>query len=255
MNPVAPAPLSPAARHGRLDALRGVAMVWMTLYHFAFDLNHFKFWQQDFLRDPLWTWQRIGIVSLFLLCAGLGQAVAAQQGVDCQRFLRRWTQVAAGALLVSAGSFLVFPLSFIHFGILHGVAVMLVVARLSAGWRIGWLLLAGALALALPSVVQALLMPGALADALNDRSHNWLGLVTRRPYTEDYVPVFPWLGAIWWGLALGRWLLQQRPQVLTGALPAAAAPLAWLGRHSLSYYLLHQPVMFGLLMTWEHFMR
>ncbi|AVO48178.1 hypothetical protein C6568_02075 [Melaminivora suipulveris] len=245
----------PHARFGRLDALRGAAMVWMTLYHFGFDLNYFKFWQQDFLRDPFWTWQRIGIVSLFLLCAGMGQAVAAQQGVHCQRFLRRWTQVAAGALVVSAGSFLVFPLSFIHFGILHSVAVMLIVARLTVGWRTGWLLLAGAVALALPSLAQALLVPGSLMDALNERPHNWLGLVTRRPYTEDYVPVFPWLGMVWWGLALGRWLLAHRPHVLAGPLPRAGAPLAWLGRHSLVYYLLHQPVMFVALMAWDRFLR
>ncbi len=242
-------------RFGRLDALRGVAMVWMTLYHFSFDLNHFRFWLQDFLRDPFWTWQRTGIVSLFLLCAGMGQAVAACQGVDGQRFLRRWTQVAAGALLVSAGSFLVFPLTFIHFGILHSVAVMLMVARASSGWRTGWLLLAGALALALPSLAQALLTPDALMDALNDRPHNWLGLVTRRPYTEDYVPVFPWLGVVWWGLALGRWLQLRQQQLLAGPLPRAAAPLAWLGRHSLSYYLLHQPVLFVAFMAWDRFLR
>ena len=247
--------LSPAARFERLDALRGVAMVWMTLYHFGFDLNHFGWWRQDFLRDPLWTWQRTAIVSLFLLCAGMGQAVAARQGVDGQRFLRRWTQVAAGALLVSAGSFLVFPRSFIHFGILHGMAVMLMVARMSSSWRPLWLLVAGAAALALPSLAQALLSPGALVDALNDRPHNWLGLVTRRPYTEDYVPVFPWLGVMWCGLALGKWLLARPAVLLAGPLPRAAAPLAWLGRHSLAYYLLHQPVMFGALTLWGALMR
>ena len=34
-----------------------------------------------------------------------------------------------------------FPTSFIHFGVLHGMAVMLIVARLTAGWGpgCGWL--------------------------------------------------------------------------------------------------------------------
>ncbi|WP_313077265.1 heparan-alpha-glucosaminide N-acetyltransferase [Melaminivora sp.] len=247
-------PLHPPAhaRFARLDALRGLALVWMTFYHLAFDLNHFGLWRQDFLRDPFWTLQRTAIVTLFLLCAGLGQSVAGQQGVPCQRFLRRWTQVAACALLVSAGSYLLFPLSFIHFGVLHALAVMLMVARLSVHWRAGVLLLAGAGALALPSLVQ-LLPAGTLTEALNGRSHNWLGLVTRRPYTEDYVPVFPWLGVVWWGLALGRWLLARPSQPLAGPLPAGAAPLAWLGRHSLSYYMLHQPVMILALMVWQRY--
>ena len=38
------------------DALRGLAMVWMAIYHFVFDLNYFKLVTQDFYRDPFWTW-------------------------------------------------------------------------------------------------------------------------------------------------------------------------------------------------------
>ena len=32
---------SHTARWPRLDALRGAAIVWMALFHLAFDLNHF----------------------------------------------------------------------------------------------------------------------------------------------------------------------------------------------------------------------
>ncbi|HOM22077.1 MAG TPA: heparan-alpha-glucosaminide N-acetyltransferase domain-containing protein, partial [Ottowia sp.] len=63
-----------AARHDRLDALRALALLWMTGYHFAFDLNHFGHIRQNFYADPVWTAQRTAIVSLFLLCAGAGQA-------------------------------------------------------------------------------------------------------------------------------------------------------------------------------------
>ena len=55
-------------------------------------------------------------------------------------------------------------------------------------------------------------------------------------------PLF-WV-AVWWGLAAGRWLLQQRPHWLQGAAPK---PLAWLGRWSLTWYMLHQPAMIGAL--------
>src|SRR5690606_29556462 len=127
-----------------------LAIVWMTAYHFCFDLSHYGYWAQDFRGNPFWTLQRTGIVSLFLLCAGLGQAVAWQRGVDRARFARRWAQVAGCALLVTAGSYFMFPRSFIYFGVLHGMAVMLLVARATAGWRASWLTLAGTLALALP---------------------------------------------------------------------------------------------------------
>ncbi len=230
-------------RHGRLDALRGLAIVWMAVFHFVFDLAHFQLVQQNLRGDPFWTAQRSAIVTLFLLCAGLGQAVAVEQGQRWPRFWRRWAQVAACAVLVSLASYAMFPRSFISFGVLHALAVMLLVARLSAGFG-AWLW---------PLGLAAVLLPRFFADRFFDsRWTGWIGLVTHKPVTEDYVPLLPWLGVVWWGLAGGRWLLRRHPALLTGALPRALAPLALLGRWSLSFYMLHQPVLIGaiLLAMW-----
>lgn len=225
-------------------------MVWMTVFHFCFDLDHLGFWPQDFLVDPFWTVQRTAIVSLFLFCAGLGQAVALHQGQGWPRFGRRWVQVVACAALVTAGSAIMFPRSFIYFGVLHGIAVMLVIARCTAGWGRG-LWLAGAVAVALPPLAQHLLsgVGADLAPWFNSRALNWLGLVSRKPFTEDYVPVLPWLGVLWWGMASGQWLLARHVHWLQRPLPPGGQYLAVLGRWSLSYYMLHQPVMLGLLMA------
>jgi uncharacterized membrane protein len=54
---------------------------------------------------------------------------------------------------------------------------------------------------------------------------------------------------MWWGMAAGQWLLRERPAWVQGAIPRAAAPLAWMGRWSLSWYMVHQPVMIGLVAT------
>jgi uncharacterized membrane protein len=228
-------------RFERLDALRGVAIVWMAVFHLCFDLNLYRLLQpyQDFYRDPFWTWQRTCIVTLFLFCAGLGQAVAIESGQGWPRFWRRWGQIAGCALLVTLGSALMFPRTWISFGVLHGIAVMLVLLRLAA--PLGrWLWPLGALAIAAPWLVQH-----AVFDT---RWTNWVGLVTRKPITEDFVPVLPWLGVMWWGLATGRWLLARRRGVLQGAVPAAARPLALLGRWSLTFYMVHQPVFIGALL-------
>ena len=229
-------------RFDRLDALRAVAIVWMALFHLAFDLNHFGWLnpKQNFYTDPLWTVQRSCIVSFFLFVAGLSLAVALHAGQSWPRFWRRWAQVAGCALLVSIGSAFMFPKSWISFGVLHGIAVMLVLARLAAPLQRGlWLL--GALCIALPAAVQH--------PVFDTRWSNWIGLVTHKPVTEDFVPVLPWLGMMLFGLAAGQWLLRTRPGWLSGPLPAPARPLAVLGRWSLSFYMLHQPVLIGLLMA------
>ena len=228
----------PTLRHERLDALRGGAVVWMAIFHFCFDLDHFGLIVADFKHDPFWTWQRTAIVSLFLFCAGLGQSVALAQGQRWPRFWRRWAQVAGCALLVSAGSWLMFPRSFISFGVLHGMALMLLILRLLAPrLPLAALFGLGLLALAAPQLWQHPLF--------DSRWTNWVGLVTAKPFTEDYVPLLPWIGVMLWGCALGRW----RPTLLQGALPAMLAPLAVLGRWSLSFYMLHQPLLIGLLMA------
>ena len=234
-------------RFDSLDALRGMAIVWMTVFHVCFDLNHFGYLTQNFYVDPFWTWQRTAIVSLFLFTAGLGQAVAVQQGQSWPRFWRRWVLVAGSALLVSVGSYLMYPQTFIYFGVLHGMAVMLLIVRLTARWG-RWLWLLGGLAVAIKFIAAYAHGISAQADFLNENWFNWLGLISRKPITEDYVPVIPWLGVMWWGMAAGQWALQNRPQWMTRPVGRAGQPLVWLGRWSLSYYLLHQPVLIGLLM-------
>jgi uncharacterized membrane protein len=237
----------PSRRFDRIDALRGFAIAWMTAFHFCFDLNYFGWIRQNFLYDPFWTTQRTAIVSLFLFCAGLGQAVAFTQGQSWPRFWRRWAQVAGCALLVSAGSWLMFRDTFIYFGVLHGIAVMLVIVRLTARWG-AWLWLAGLAAILLPLAAMPLHVAAGNLHLLNGRALNWIGMVSLKPATQDYVPVLPWLGVMWWGMAAGQWLLRERPALLSGAIPRAFAPLAWMGRWSLSWYMLHQPLLIGAML-------
>ena len=236
----------PTGRYDRLDALRGAAIAWMTAYHFCFDLNHFRWLREDFHRDPFWTWQRTAIVSLFLFCAGMGQAVAHSQGQPWRRFWRRWAQVAGCALLVTAGSWFMFPRSYIFFGVLHGIAVMLIVVRLTAAWG-RWLWPAGALVIGLWALAPFAHANWPSLDPLNHGPLHWIGFISRKPVTEDYVPVLPWLGVMWWGMAAGQWLLRRRPAVLQGSVSSGGGALAWMGRWSLSWYMLHQPVLIGVV--------
>ncbi|QTD47106.1 DUF1624 domain-containing protein [Ottowia testudinis] len=247
---------SPSRRFAGIDALRGVAMLWMTVYHFCYDLQHFGYVRQNFHEDPVWTWQRTGIVSLFLLCAGAGQAIAVQQGQGWPRFWRRCAQVAGCAALVSLGSWWMFPHSWISFGVLHGMAVMLLITRwlLVRGWLAGvapWIL-GLALVLAGPLLSQWLQAHGspALSAALQGRWLNWLGVVMEKPFTEDWVPLLPWLGVMLWGVGAAHGWAGRPARDAARAPGSAQRALAVLGRWSLSYYMVHQPLLIGLLMAW-----
>jgi len=110
-------------RIGGIDALRGLAVIAMVAYHFAFDLAYFRVTAQNFYRDPFWLHSRTAILSSFLLIAGMSLVLAQRSPQGRARFWVHVARVAACALAVSAASYLMFPRSFIWFGVLHAIAL------------------------------------------------------------------------------------------------------------------------------------
>ena len=227
----------PAHRLVSLDTLRGVAIVAMIAYHLCFDLRYFGITRSDFEHDTRWLTARAAILSSFLLIAGISAVLAARRPMPVRHWLRHVGTIASAALLVSAGSALVFPQSFIWFGVLHAIAMSLVVANPLVR-RPFVAAIAGAVVI-VAGVVYA-------NPAFDWRVLGWVGFMTAKPVTEDYVPMFPWMGVLFLGIALGHLLVRTEFRAIA---PLARLPrwLAFLGRHSLAVYLLHQPLLFALL--------
>ena len=151
-----------------------------------------------------------------------------------------------------------FPASWISFGVLHGVAAMLLLLRM-LGTRLPPARLARsplACGLLAAVAVAAWLLPRFVQSPLFDsRLTNWVGLVTRLPVTEDYVPIFPWLAMVLAGYLAQSLLLVHARAFAAGPVPALVRPLAVLGRWSLSFYMLHQPILLGSLLLFLNLAR
>ena len=221
-------------RYPLIDAARGVAILAMVVFHFAWDLYFLGFIDTDISTHPFWTTLQKSIVSSFLLLTGVSLWVAHGRGISWRKFLRREAILVASAIAVSIGTWLAFGDYFAFFGVLHAIALFSLVAlaflRLPA-------LLTGAAGVAI------IVLPLLIAHpAMRERWLAWIGFWPIPPSTADIVPVFPWLGVTLIGLALGK--------ALDGRafwhLPAPRW-LSWLGRWSLVIYLMHQPVMYGAL--------
>ncbi|HUG62365.1 MAG TPA: heparan-alpha-glucosaminide N-acetyltransferase [Methylomirabilota bacterium] len=234
---------SPQIRRDRLpviDALRGAALVAMIVYHFSWDLAYHGFVRWDVTGDPVWRGFAIAIAGSFLLLSGVALALAARGGLDPSAFVLRLAKIAAAAALVSVASWFMFPDSWIFFGILHMIAAGSVIGLAFLALPPVVTFIAAALALAVPSLLR-----GGVFDAA---PLAFLGLSETAPISNDFVPVFPWLAPVLVGIALGRMIASGRIRLpataMRGGLERA---LVTAGRWTLPIYLVHQPVLFGLV--------
>jgi len=233
-----------ATRYQIVDAARGFSIALMIAYHFCFDLNLYRFIQQDFHHAPFWLTARSLIVTLFLLIVGISLVLAQKNSHQQQS--RRLLKLGGCAALVTLGSMLVFPQSYIFFGILHFIVVASLMGR--AMLRFYWLNLV---------LGGVMILTGLyFSHPIFDQSWlQWLGLMTYKPITEDYVPLVPWLGVVLSGIFFGKFLLKQ-PVFAAATMPPKTlrqpiSALAWLGRRSLLIYMLHQPILLAGLSAWS----
>lgn len=231
-------PPSPAPRLPLLDKARGIALAAMVVYHCVWDLSFLGLIDPAIRDSLLWSSLARVIAASFLILAGIGLVLAHGQGFDRPKFLRRLALVTGAALLVTAGTWLVFPDAFVFFGILHAIALGSVLALPFLRLPFRLTLMAAGAVWVLPFLVQS---PAMAAPALI-----WIGLGDRLPNSTDFVPVFPWFGFMLLGMAIGRLVDWRR---LAGPEPTTRPGrlLVLAGRRSLLVYLVHQPLLFGTL--------
>jgi uncharacterized membrane protein len=232
-------------RYPIIDVLRGVAIIAMMAYHFGFDLNIQGYITQDINHSLSWQLARSLILSGFLLLAGFSIMLARHSAA--KKRWQRLARIAVCATLVSIGSYLMFPQSWIFFGVLH----FMLLASLLCWFLVGrekWLLPLAFIALGLGWFYQS--------STFDQPLWQCLGMMTHKPMTEDYVPMLPWIGVMLIGQYIGAKVLAKPDSALLAIRPITALkPVGWLGRHSLAVYMLHQPILLGLLSVYGAVMR
>jgi uncharacterized membrane protein len=233
--------MSPAPRLQLIDALRGFAVAQMIVYHFIYDLAYFGWIGLVMTRDQPWVAWRTAIVTQFLLLVGVSLVLRTSFKPSPADFWKRWAQIAVAALLVSVGSWLVFGPRLIYFGILHFVAAALLIARPLLRLRAANILL---------GAVCVFVGLAWTNEFFNTPPANIVGFMTLKPRTEDYVPLFPWIGVVLIGAgAAAQW---QRAQwrILNALKPLNQRAPRWLlflGTWALTVYLVHQPILLGAM--------
>lgn len=220
-----------------LDAFRGICIIGMAAVHLIWDLDNI--FMPDFdppaLYDLAIKYGALLFIFLSGLCATLGS-----------KSLKRGAVVFGCGLLVTA-AFEVLGSRFdgfdpVYFGILHLLGACMIAYPLFKNLPLWLTALFG-----MGFIWLGFYFEGIHCDFAPLLV---LGIKTQIRGMSDYFPLFPNLGYFLLGSVVGRLLYKNKksllPNVPTDNFVIKA--LTFCGRQSLFIYILHQPVIFGILL-------
>ena len=232
-----------------LDALRGLTLISMILYHGMFDLVEIYGVQVSwFWKTPGFVWQQ-SVCWSFILLSGFCWNLSRNP-------VKNGLIVSAGGLLVSAVTWIFMLEERITFGILTfmGSAMLLLVLLNPLLKRVP------SVAGVLGSAVLFFLTRNVNAGYWGFRSirlgavpeswyQGWINTFLGFPpgdfFSGDYFSLMPWIFLYLFGYFLYDILI--RKESFCKLMEVRIKPLEWIGRHSLLIYLLHQPAVLVVL--------
>lgn len=240
----------PKQRIRILDILRGASLVSMIAYHAMFDLVYmFGLSAPWYPQTPGYLWQQ-SICWVFILVSGASMHYGRHP-------LRRGLLVFGCGMVLTVVTLFAMPGQTIWFGVLHFMGLAMLIMGSARRWLqklppLAGLLISFAIFLFIKGLPYGYLGVGdvpliALPGALYSTAFLFpLGLPGAGFSSGDYFPMLPWLFlflAGWYGFALCKGKMKMSP--------GGKNPIEWMGRHSLLIYMLHQPVVLGVLLLLE----
>jgi uncharacterized membrane protein len=213
-----------------IDTIRGFTIILMIFFHLSFDLNYFQFINVDIIHGPFWYFLPRLIVFLFFLAVGMSLKLTHGEKVIWPKFLNRFYKLILFALIISAVTYFLFPHNWIYFGTLHCIALISLLGLPFLKFEKTALCLA--LLLFIPSIIW-------------DKNLPFFELPIQ---SFDYISPFPWIGALFFGIYAIKISLHK----INVPDSSLLRTLQYLGKHSLIIYLIHQPILFGLVSLFSH---
>ena len=223
-----------------IDSLRGLAIVLMIIFHIAFDLDLLNIYQIS-LYSGFWFFLARFIEFTFLILFGFSLYLSYKNSQSYSKFLKfqlwRGVKLFAIAMLITLITYFIYPQGYIRFGVLHLISMGIIM---------------GALLVRYPKALIAMIFLSLIFGAIFNQFYTDtplllpFGIMPDKFYTLDYFPTFPWAALIFFGIIAARffgansWLINSKKI-------RRFIFLEKIGQKSLLIYLIHQPVLLGLI--------
>ncbi len=234
-------------RFWEVDTLRGIAVLMMITFHLLFDLNYLGMASINIQSGLLWFFGRLtAFIFIFLVGTSLKLSymrtiLSGYKGLLILKYVKRGLRILLYAFIITIVTWLVIGNGYIIFGVLHfiGVAIILSYPLLRHE------------KLDLPLAILFILIGLFLLNQRFDISYLfWLGIIPRDFYTLDYFPLLPWMGVVSIGIYVAGKLYKdyKRRFIIKNLSEYKIVEfLAFIGRHSLFIYFIHQPIIMAIL--------
>ncbi|RUM70654.1 MAG: hypothetical protein DSZ07_02070 [Sulfurovum sp.] len=222
-----------------LDVFRGWAIVLMVIFHFSYDIYYFNIIDFQIQTNTFFIWFRFLIVSIFLLTVGMSLKLAHQTEINWSSLKERTLYLGVASFLVTISSYIIFPNSWIYFGILHFILVASFIVLPLLNY---------------PYLSLIIAITTFIAFHLNILNMHWLFNILVTPLhlpptiSVDVVRFVPWISFVLVGISMVSLGWHQR--IFNRGFFNKRGKLnnffSFLGKHSLLIYIIHQPILFGI---------
>lgn len=235
-----------------IDIIRGIAIILMIVFHFFFDMHYLNLYSLPLINTPIWEFIRDVVAGIFILLVGISLYLSFLRVTHknltyiTKKYINRGLKILSWGILLSIFSYLfISPIYYIRFGILHLIGASIIIMT-------PLLLLEKC---TIPKYTYLLLgiiiiLTGSILNLMQCSSYFIPTGCTPTFFTSlDYFPILPWFGYVLIGFWLGKILFKQEaisPNTIENTKPLLIQ-LVKIGQNSLIIYLLHQPIIFGLL--------
>jgi uncharacterized membrane protein len=228
-------------RSQKLDALRGIAVIWMVIFHAHYILLHvFEYTSIDF---PNLFWYILGrvVAVVFIFVAGISFWLFVfnkDVKVIYKHFFKRACILSIIAFMITYITYIWFYEQRISFGIIHFFSLSSIVSLgFIKFWR--WNVIIGMIIITLQFLIDNI--------SVNTNILLPIGLVNRDFFSADYYPLIPWLGyfLIWYGV-ISFFDERGRDYILFRGYSWLLELPAYLWRYALVIYIAHTPLIYML---------
>lgn len=234
-------------RFWEIDFIRGIAIIMVIFFHILIDLNFFDIYKINVFSGvtlPI----AYTVATTFLLLVGMSLTLkfskikyVLSKKEKQSKIILRGLKIFGIGLLITLGTWLYLEKGFIIFGVLHCIGISIILSIPFLTFRVQNLVL-GSVFIFLGIILKSFTFDFYWLA--------WLGFKPTAFYTVDYYPLLPWFGVVLIGIFLGNSLYpegKRRYAIKDHSTIKILSFFCFLGRHTLIIYLVHQPIIVGII--------